>query len=44
MIKSIEQLIDVGRYIRVALNLAHFYPGDNGMCKLYVLEVKENHI
>lgn len=24
MIKSIEKLIDVGHYIRVALNLAHF--------------------
>lgn len=44
MIKSIEQLIDVGNYIRVALNLAHFYPGDNGVCKLRVLEMKEDHI
>lgn len=44
MIKSIEQLIDVGHYIRVALNLAHFYPGDNEVCKLYVLEMKEDHI
>lgn len=39
MIKSIEQLIDVGHYIRVALNLAHINDDD----VLLILAVVANY-